>query len=303
MSDARLRLDGKVAIVTGAGRGIGRATALALARQGARVVVNDLGVSSDGRGRDAGPADEVAAEIRAAGGEAEANGDSVSDFDAAGRIVATAIRRFGGVDVLVNNAGVSTGGPIWELEPKVFERVVAGHVHGTYNCTRHAVGPMRARGWGRIVNLVSRAGLVGMPGTAAYAAGKGGVYAFTNVVSRDLAPFGITVNAVNPASTETRMVTEAIERFREQGGEALRAAENLEAQLQPPDAVARVIAYLCSPAAADVNGQVIFVRRDEIAIYRPPSLGEPLTRQGGWTLEALADAVPKLGLVPLDKPY
>jgi len=303
VSEAGLRLDGKVAIVTGAGRGIGRATALLLARQGARVVVNDLGVASDGTGREAAPAESVAAEIRAGGGEAVANQDSVSDFESAGRIVSTALERFGAVDVLVNNAGVSTGGPIWELEPEVFARVVAGHVHGTYNCTRHVVEQMKARGWGRIVNLVSRAGLVGMPGTAAYAAGKGGVYAFTNVVSRDLAPFGITVNAVNPASTETRMVTEAIERFRRQGGEAERAAANLESQLQGPDDVARVIAYLCSPAAAEVNGQVIFVRREEIAVYRPPSLGEPAIQAGGWTLEALADAVPKLGLVPLDKPY
>jgi NAD(P)-dependent dehydrogenase (short-subunit alcohol dehydrogenase family) len=303
MPEAELRLDGRVAIVTGAGRGIGRATALALARQGARVVVNDLGVASDGAGHDTVPAESVVAEIRAAGGEAVASHDSVSDFEPAGRIVATALTHFGGVDVLVNNAGVSTGGPIWELEPEVFTRVVAGHLHGTYNCTRHAVAPMKARGWGRIVNLVSRAGLVGMPGTAAYAAGKGGVYAFTNVVSRDLAPFGITVNAVNPASTETRMVSEAIERFRRQGGEAERAAANLEAQLQRPDDVARVIAYLCSPAAAEVNGQVIFVRREEIAVYRPPSLGETAIRAGGWTLAALADAMPKLGLVPLDNPY
>ena len=296
-------LDGKVAIVTGAARGIGRAEAVCLAAAGAKVVVNDLGGEWDGAGSDARPAEHVVAEIRAAGGEAVASRDSVSDFESAGRIVAAANEHFGPVDVLVNNAGVSTGGPIWELEPEVFARVVAGHVHGTYNCTRHVVGPMKARGWGRIVNLVSRAGLVGMPGTAAYAAGKGGVYAFTNVVSRDLAPFGVTVNAVNPASTETRMVTEAIARFRREGGEAERAAANLEAQLQRPEDVARVIAYLCSPAAAQVNGQVIFVRREEIAVYRPPSLGEPALRPGGWTLEALAEAVPKLGLVPLEKPY
>jgi NAD(P)-dependent dehydrogenase (short-subunit alcohol dehydrogenase family) len=301
--EAGLRLDGRVAIVTGAGRGIGRATALALARQGARVVVNDLGVASDGTGRDVGPAEGVAAEIRAAGGEAVASCDSVSDFEGAGRIVATAVERFGAVDVLVNNAGVSTGGPIGELEPEVFARVVAGHLHGTYHCIRHAVPQMKARGFGRIVNLVSRAGLVGMPGTAAYAAGKGGVYALTNVASRDLASFGITVNAVNPASTETRMVTEAIEGLRRRGGEALRAAANLAAQLQPPEGVALVIAYLCSPAAAGVNGQVLFVRRDEIGVYRPPALGELAVQPGGWTLEALADRVPKLGLVPLETPY
>jgi 3-oxoacyl-[acyl-carrier protein] reductase len=130
----------------------------------------------------------------------------VTDFFGAERIVAAAEEAFGGVDILVNNAGLSAGKPIWEIEPKLFREVCFSHLVGTFNCIRAAAPGMRARGDGRIVNLVSRAGLVGMVGNAAYGAGKGGVFGLTNVVSRELAAFGITVNAVNPSATDTRMV-------------------------------------------------------------------------------------------------
>ncbi len=298
-------LDGRVAIVTGAGRGIGRATALLLASRGARVVVNDLGTASDGAGGDASVAEAVAEEVRAAGGEAVANSDSVADFAAAGRIVAAARDAFGGLDILVNNAGLSAPGPmpVWEADPELFVRILASHLLGTYHCTRHAAPHLKAQGSGRIVNLVSRAGLVGMPGTCAYGSAKGGIFAFTNVASRDLAPFGVTVNAVNPASTETRMVTEAMASLRAQGEAGRRAADNLAAQLQPPENVAAVIAALCSDAAAAVTGQTFFVRRHEIGVYHPPELGPLREAEGGWSLDALAEALPRLDLHDLDQPY
>ena len=250
----KISLSGRTAVVTGAGRGIGRATALELARLGASVVVNDIGTELDGTGRDASLAENVTAEIEAAGGRAAASTDSVTDFHAAERIIGTAVERFGGVDILVNNAGISAGKPIWELDPELFDRVSSSHIKGTYNCTRLAVPYMRERRFGRIVNLVSRAGIIGVPGSAAYGAGKGAVFGFTNVVARDLAPFGITVNAVNPSSTETRMVLNAIEQGRRQGGEVAQRAENLLKAAQRPEDVAVLIAALSTAETAAVTG-------------------------------------------------
>ena len=153
-----LPLRGRTAVVTGAGRGIGRATALQLAALGASVVVNDLGTSTDGAGQDAGPAQAVVAEIEAAGGQAMASPVSVTDFGAVERMMSETAQRFGGVDILVNNAGISAARPIWELEPDVFARVSASHATGTFNGIRCAAPYMQRRRWGRIVNLVSRAG-------------------------------------------------------------------------------------------------------------------------------------------------
>lgn len=298
-----MNLADKGAVVTGAGRGIGRAVAIQLAKLGAGVVVNDVGTSLDGVGSDASVAGKVAEEITAAGGRAIASEESVADFRAAEQIVRTGIEHFGTVDILVNNAGLSAGAPIWELDPEIFERVHATHLTGTFNCTRHAAPAMKERGWGRIVNLVSRAGLQGVPGTAAYAAGKGGVFGLTNAVSRDLAPFGVTVNAVNPSATETRMVTDAVDSFRLQGGEAARRAENLVASLQSPENVATLIAALCSDAAGTVTGEIFFVRGPEVGIFEPLQTPRTTTRPGGWDVDQLAEAIPGLPLHPLDEPY
>ena len=294
---------GKTAVVTGAGRGIGRATALELASLGANVVVNDIGTSSAGEGSDATPAESVVSEIEAAGGRAVTSHDSVSEYDGAGRIIAAGIDAFGAVDILVNNAGLSAGAPIWNLDPELFNRVAATHIQGTFNCTRHAVGGMKERGWGRIVNLVSRAGLLGMPGNAAYGAGKGGVFGFTNVVSRDLVPFGITVNGVNPSSTETRMVTEAVERGIAEGGEGAKRAANLKAVLQSPKAVAVLIAALCSAQAAGITGQFFFVQKTHIGLFQPLTLTQSTSRDEPWTAGDLADALVKLEPHSLDGPY
>lgn len=295
-------LAGRTAVVTGAGRGIGRATALALAELGAAVVVNDLGTSTDGVGTDAGPAAGVVQEIEAAGGQAMACTSSVTDFVGVERMMADAVARFGGVDILVNNAGVTTSKPIWEMDPQTFERVSASHALGTFNGIRCAVPHMCKRGGGRIVNLVSRAGLVGMPGTAAYAAGKGAVFALTNVAARDLAPFGISVNAVNPASTETRMVTQAVERARAQGGTAAASAAKMAAAMQTPEEVARLIVALCLDAAAVITGQVFLVARGRVGLFRPLAVDQEATLEEP-TVEAVGRALGGFRLHPLDAPY
>jgi NAD(P)-dependent dehydrogenase (short-subunit alcohol dehydrogenase family) len=273
-----------------------------LAELGANVVVNDLGTSADGVGEDAGPAAAVVKEIEATGGQATASVASGTDFAAVSNMIETAAGRFGSVDILVNNAGLTAGRPIWELEPEVFERVSASHAVGTFNGIRCAAPRMREQRWGRIVNLVSRAGLVGIPGAAAYAAGKGAVFALTNVAARDLAPFGITVNAVNPASTATRMVTGAVERGRAAGGAAAERAEKLMATLQQPEDVARLIAALCLDDAAAITGQIFLIARDRIGLFHPLNADQQATLETP-TVAAITRALQGFRLHPLDGPY
>ncbi|MFO0688567.1 MAG: SDR family NAD(P)-dependent oxidoreductase [Myxococcota bacterium] len=296
-------LSGRTALVTGAGRGIGRATAHLLARMGANVVVNDLGAAVDGQGADSAPAEAVAKEIREAGGQAVANRDSVTGWDSAGRIIQTALDHFGGIDILVNNAGVNIATPVWELDAALFERVCDSHVKGTFFCTRHAIPHMMKQRWGRIVNLVSRAGLIGVPENSAYGAGKGGVFGFTNVIARDLAPYGITVNGVNPSSTETRMVLTAVETFRQQGGDAAIRAENLMKVAQKPEDVAVLIASLCTEETSTINGQIFFVAKGEIGLFQPISIGERKSKEGAWAVDELVGALRQFKTHPLDTPY
>jgi NAD(P)-dependent dehydrogenase (short-subunit alcohol dehydrogenase family) len=218
-------------------------------------------------------------------------------------MVAETTQRFGAVDILVNNAGLSTSAPIWEMDPEVFDRVSASHAKGTFNTIRCVAPGMRARGWGRIVNLVSRAGLVGIPGSSAYAAGKGAVFALTNVAARDLAAAGITVNAVNPGSTGTRMVLGAVAKARAQGGEHAKRAARLEAALQTPEDVAALIAALATEESAHLNGQVLFVGKGEIGIFRPLGVEQTASVAGGSTVETVLKALGGLRPYPLDAPY
>ena len=296
-------LEGRTAVVTGAGRGIGRATALELGRLGAAVVVNDLGTSPAGEGSDASLAEAVARQIRDAGGRAASNADSVSSFEGAGRIVDTALREFGSVDVLVNNAGLTGTGSLWEVSPEDFRRIVETHLFGAFHCARHAVPHMKERRWGRIVNLLSRSGITGISNTTAYGAGKGGVFGLTNVWARELAPFGITVNGVNPSSTETRMVMDAVEAGRAQGGEMAARAEALLAVLQKPEQVAVAIAALCTDAAATITGELFLVERNEVGVFRPLCVEERVARDAPWTADELAEALVDLPRHPLDAPY
>jgi 3-oxoacyl-[acyl-carrier protein] reductase len=288
-----MRLDGRVAIVTGAGRGIGAATARELARLGAAVVVNDV---------DEDAAREVAVAIAGAGGRASACVASVCERAGAERI-ALAAEALGGIDILVNNAGLASSVPLAQLEADHFERVVDSHVLGVFLCTRAALPRMLAQRRGRIVNLVSRAGLIGAPGTAAYAAGKGGVFGFTNVAARDLAGTGVTVNAVNPAATATRMLTSALEALESRGGEALQRAAALRAALQAPDEIAPAIAALCADEAGHVNGQIFYVARGELGLFAPLAIPQRTAREERWSSGDALAAIGRLALHPLAEPY
>lgn len=292
-------LEDRVAIVTGAGRGIGRAVALGLQAEGARIVVNDIGRDEQGEPS----AERVAREIRDAGGEAIASVESITDYAAAGRIVGAAVEAFGRVDVLVNNAGVSARGSILEIDDAEFERVSASHVAGCFNCTSHAVKPMVEGGWGRIVNLVSRTGITGLPGSIAYAMGKGAVFGLTNGASRELADHGITVNAICPSSTRTVMVEDAIEVLRKEGPEGQARADSLLAQMQTPEEVAQPIVALCTEAAGAINGQTFLVEHDRIGLFQPLTVTQTIVREPGWGANDLAGALAGLELPALTDAY
>jgi NAD(P)-dependent dehydrogenase (short-subunit alcohol dehydrogenase family) len=269
-------LQGRVAVVTGAGRGIGREFALALARDGAAVVVNDIGVGLRGDETGEDPAAEVCAEIEAAGGRAVPAYDSVSDYEAAGRIIQTAIDNFGQIDILVNNAGIVRDRSLAKMGPDDFDAVIATHLKGTFNCTQHAVGPMKEAGYGRIINITSSAGLRGNFGQTNYAAAKAGIMGMTFVWALELGRSGITANAMAPAGA-TRMTANLY-------GEGEEPPATLDPSLNTP-----IVVYLASERAGAVNGQ-LFGRSDwAFTLFQHPKQIAWMSREGGWDAEALAD--------------
>ena len=269
-------LDGRTAIITGSGRGIGREFALCLAREGAKIVVNDVGVSLDGRGTDEDPAVQVCKEIEALGGEAVPSYDSVSEFDAAAGIVQTAVDAFGTVDILVNNAGIVRDKSLLKMEESDFDAVVAVHMKGTFNCTRHAAPIMKDKGYGRIVNITSSAGLRGNFGQTNYGAAKAGIMGMTFVWSLELGKYGVTVNAVAPAGA-TRMTASLYET----SGKEVPPEEN-------PALNAPLVAYLASEEAAHVNGQILGRTEYAYTLFQQPKQIAWMWRDGGWSVEDLA---------------
>lgn len=283
-----VRLDGKVGIVTGAGRGIGAALALELARLGAAVVVNDLGTALGGGDTAAAePADEVVAQIHASGGRAVANRASVAKMAGAESMVADAIAHFGRLDFVVHNAGIVRDVIFHKMTEEDFDAVIAVHLRGAFNLSRAAAATFRAQGGGAIVNMTSTSGLIGNVGQANYAAAKLGIVALTKAVALDMARFGVRANAVAPFAW-TRM-TQSIP-----GGGPEAEARLRRLSVLDPAQVAPLVAYLVSDAAAQVNGQTFAVRGAEVVLFSPFAAKRSLHRSGGWSVDALAAQMPSL---------
>jgi NAD(P)-dependent dehydrogenase (short-subunit alcohol dehydrogenase family) len=269
-------LEGRVAVVTGAGRGVGRGFALELAREGAKVVVNDLGCGIDGQGSAEDPAEQVVKEIKAMGREAVANYDSVSSFSGAANIIQTAVKNFGRIDILVNNAGILRDRTIGKMSEEDFDAVIGVHLKGTWNCGRHAIPLMREQGYGRVINVTSSAGLRGNFGQSNYGAAKAGILGLTLCWALELGRYGITVNAMAPAGL-TRMVG---------------TIPGMEGKEPPPemhpDRNAPMVAYLASEKAAHVNGQIFGRRGYGFTLFQQLRPLAMMYKPGGLTPSEIA---------------
>jgi NAD(P)-dependent dehydrogenase (short-subunit alcohol dehydrogenase family) len=267
-------LDGKVAIVTGAGRGVGRGEAIALADHGAKVVVNDLGASIVGEGADLSPAQEVVEIIRGRGGEAIVNGEDVSDFEGAKRIVQSAIDEFGKLDVLVNNAGILRDRMIFSMSEEEFDSVIRVHLKGTFNTMRHASEYWRTESKeGRqprasVINTVSSAGLQGQASQANYGAAKAGIAAMTIIASLELVRYGVRANCIGPGGF-TRMVGAAMQDVTVKNPEEYETFDRMNPGNSAPGVV-----WLASDDSIPVTGQVLRVVGNSLAVYKPWDLGE-----------------------------
>ena len=269
--------DGKVAIITGAGNGIGRAHALYLSERGAAVVVNDLGGARDGHGGGRRAADEVVAAITAAGGKAIANYDSVATLEGAQRIVWAAVNKLGRVDILVNNAGILRDRTLMNMSEAEFDAVIAVHLKGTYLMTQAVARQMKLQGTGgRIVNTSSVSGLIGNFGQGNYAAAKAGIYGLTRTASMELQKIGVTVNAIAPVA-RTRM-TEDLPMFESVGEETM-----------GPQHIAPVVAFLASDASANLTGKILGVEGRRVFEYRMHVTAGVTRSDDDWTPESIAD--------------
>jgi NAD(P)-dependent dehydrogenase (short-subunit alcohol dehydrogenase family) len=284
-------LDGKAALVTGSGRGIGRGIALALAQAGAKVVVNDLGVSLSGEGSEKLPADVVVDEIVSAGGAAVANYGSVADFDQATEMVEQVVGAFGRIDILVNVAGILRDRMIFNMTEAEWDAVIAVHLKGTFNCTRAASIKMREQRGGRIISMSSVSAL-GSPGQPNYAAAKAGIMGLMWSTANALAKYGVTANAIMPSGW-TRMIDSTPrgrQFFEETGKWPSEAAVGTD---RDPDNVAPLVVYLASDAAANVNGQVFHSYGYSYTLLEQPRAVRSIKADGRWDPEELARIFPE----------
>jgi NAD(P)-dependent dehydrogenase (short-subunit alcohol dehydrogenase family) len=275
-------LDGRVAVVTGSGRGIGREFALSLAREGAKVVVNDVGVSLDGQGTEEDPAAQTCKDIEALGSKAVPSYESVTDFDGAGRMIQTAIDEFGQIDILVNNAGIVRDRSLVKMTAEDFDAVVKVHMYGTFNCGHHAAKAMKEAGYGRIINVTSQAGLRGNFGQTNYGAAKAAIMGMTFIWSIELGRSGITVNAMSPAGA-TRMTASLFERT----GETPPPESN-------PALNAPLVTWVASDQAGHVNGQILGRTDFAYTIYQHPKQVAYMYQDGGFDVAEVGENFDKI---------
>ena len=298
------RLEGRVVIVTGAGRGIGAEVAAWMADDGASVVVNDLGGAVDGAGTSNSPAEQVAQGIRDKGGTAVANFDSVAEYESAGRIVQAAIDNFGRLDAVCNVAGILRDRMVFNMTEAEWDGVLSVHLNGAFNMVRHATPHMIRQRYGRIVLFSSGSGL-GASGQVNYAAAKEGMVGFARSLAKELGPYGITVNAVYPGGA-TRM-TESIPqstrdlRGQQQAAQTAQKPAAMQSQGPPiqgpaeasdPANNAPKSVYLCTEAGGDITGQVIGISGWQMTLYSPRHVTSSIHKSGRWTLDELDQLIP-----------
>ncbi len=288
------RLQGRVAVVTGGGGGIGRSVATWLARDGASVVVNDLGGAVDGTGDAKGPADTVVAEIIAEGGTAVANYDSVAEYESAGRLIQAAIDAYGRLDILCHLAGILRDRMVFNMTEQEWDAVIQVHLYGAFNLVRHVVPRMIRQRYGRIV-LFSSGSALGNSGQANYSAAKEGMVGFARVLARELAPYNITVNATYPGG-DTRMtqgVPDTARQIRERAGIATRQADVQEVENpRDPERNAPKSVYLCTEAAGNITGQLFGTAGLPMTLYSPRHVTRVIHKSGRWTLDELDLLIP-----------
>ncbi len=288
------RLKDRVAIVTGAGRGIGRGEALLLAQEGAAVIVNDFGGSAGGEGGEQTPAEEVVAEIKAAGGKAAANYGNIADFQTGEDLVKQAVDTFGRLDIVVNNAGILRDRMVFNMSEDEWDAVIAVHLKGHFNLTRHACVVFRQQRSGVIVNTSSESGLGNM-GQVNYSAAKEGIIGLTRTVARDMGRYGVRCNAIRPRAATRLTISDDMREAAERGGAAGMTTEMLQAfeKANPPEAVAPMVVWLCTDEAANVNGRDFLVVGNQIALYSEPEIIAEARIDHGWNLDELSKLMPE----------
>lgn len=303
------RLKGKVAVVTGSGRGIGRAHALALAREGAKLVINDFGGAFDGTGASSTPAQEVCDEIKKMGGEAVPNFDSVSTPEGGENIIKTAIDAFGRIDILINNAGILRDRMLFNMTNEEWDAVIKTHLYGTFYCTKPASVYMRQQRWGRIVNTSSISGL-GNLGQANYSAAKEGIVGFTRTVAQDMAKYGVTCNAIRPNAATRMTMTDELKAKVAKGAAAqgITKPEDIERFFNQmftskPEHIPPIVVYLCTEEAAYITGRTFFINGNNIGFYTEPKITSQINKdEGFWSLDELIKIVPEQLCKELVKP-
>jgi len=295
MAESKM-LEGRVAVVTGAGRGIGREIALLMASRGARVVVNDLGADVGGEGADASPAGETVGLIEKAGGSAIANGESVSDPGGAQRIVENAVEHFGRIDVVVNNAGILRDGIFHRMSHADWQAVIDVHLQGSFNVSKAAALHFREQESGCFVHFTSTSGLIGNVGQANYSAAKMGIVGLSKSIALDMKRFNVRSNCIAPFAW-SRMIGSI------PADTPAQKARVEKLRRMTPDKIAAMVVFLSSDAAAGVSGQIFAVRNNEIFLMSQPRPIRSVHRGEGWTPETIAEhALPALqaDMYPLD---